>query len=131
MLSRKYLPLIYVPSIIFSCLSARGNLRRGQESANAWGEQRCTASSRRGSTEETVQANVAMRSAAGKFPDMSEYRIDGADMSDRAEVRALPNTSSESTSGFAASWTQCAEQHLCYLFFKNDFVSSKRAPDLP
>ena len=61
---------------------------------------------------------------------MSKRRIDRVDMTDLAELRASPKTSSESTSGFAVSWTRCAEQHLCYLSFENDIVSSKRAPDL-
>ena len=130
MLSRKYLPLIYVPSIRFCCLLARGNLRRGQEFANG-GESNAERHPVGAAAQKRLsKPNVAMRSAAGRSPDMSECRIDRVDMSDRAEVRASPNTSSESTSDFAVSWTQCAELHLCYLFFENDFVSSKRAPDL-
>ena len=75
--------------------------------------------------------NVAMRSAIGRLPDMSERSVDRVDMSDRAETRASPNTPSESTSDFAVSWTQCAEQNFCCLFFDNDYVSSKLAADLP
>ena len=74
--------------------------------------------------------HVAMPSAVGRLSDMSERRIDRVEMSDCAGLRASPKTSSESTSGSAVSWTQCAEQHCCYLFFDNDFVFFKRAPHL-